>query len=294
MGMYIGIGFVIVVICCIMSFFAMKKKKEEVEVKVPVTPLCGSGTSLNKRTNTCVTTPASGTLVIGDYCFETNSMCSSGNCYSVTGNCGVGVTTSSASSTTSSALSVSTISSMIGTGAGTVTGPAMATSTSGPNISIDNMLSNPMVPCAMSLVLWGLKSGYKSTDMDTDATLRTNIKNFFTTANAPLLSKSTTINPSYATTVQMACDPIRSCTSNLIPWMKSIGYTTEVDTVMNYTGALATLPSPFPPGKAAEFRAAIASHTLETVKQKDGTPQTTAQKAIATALNTSCKDMLPQ
>jgi hypothetical protein len=287
MGMYIGIGFVIVVICCIMSFFAMKKKKEEAEVKVPVTPLCGSGTSLNKRTNTCVTTPASGTLAIGDYCFETNSMCSSGNCYSVTGNCGVGVTTSSSS------VSVAASSSVVNS-IGSATSGAAAPSTNELLSTFTGKLtgSTPDTPCALSLALWGLKSGYLPADVDTDATLRTNIKNFFTTANAPLLSKSTTINPSYATTVQMACAPVISCTSNIIPWMKSIGYTTEVDTIMNYTGTQAAFTSPFTAAQKAAFNAALSSHALETVNQKDGTPQTTAQKAIATALNTTCKDII--
>ena len=98
----------------------------------------------------------------------------------------------------------------------------------------------------------------------------------------------------YANVAQMACAPVKTCTSNLIPWMKSLGYTTEVDTIMNYTGDPSAFPSPFPSDKSSEFMAALASHTLESVKQKDGTPQTAAQVAMATALNTSCKDMLPQ
>jgi len=286
MGMYIGIGFVIVIICCLLSFVMMKKKNGEVDVKVPVTPLCASGTSLNKRTNLCVTTPASGTLNIGDYCFETNSMCSTSNCYSVTGNCGVSVTTSSASA------SASVVSSMTNSIISTPTPPPQSTNEFLNTFNHTLTGSTPDTPCAVSLALWGLKSGYLPSDMDTDATLRTNIKNFFVTANAPLLSKSTTINPAYATTVQMACDPVRSCTSNIIPWMKSIGYTTEVDTILNYTGTQAAFTSPFTAAQKAAFNAALSSHALETVNQKDGTPQTTAQKAIATALNTACTNII--
>jgi hypothetical protein len=300
-GMKICLGllflcFVSSIVSAIQNYIKRKKEGNSVIVS------CETGKSLNKRTNTCVTSPKLGTLNVGDYCFETNILCSTGNCYSVTGNCEATPTTTPPVTATMPSVGTNNVS---------VTPPSTATTIPPTNITIpmvsggtmdmtgqiDNMLSKPIVPCAMSLALWGLKNGYKASELNTNTALRSNIMNFFTgssllTSIAP--KTGTIVDPMYANVAQMACAPVKACTSNLIPWMKSLGYTTEVDTIMNYTGTQAAFISPFPSDKSSEFMAALTSHTLESVKQKDGTPQNATQIAMATSLNTSCKDMLPK
>lgn len=276
MGAKIGLGFVALAVIIAIIVVVMRRMKKQKENE-PV--VCESGKSLNKRTNMCITTPLSGTLHIGDYCFETNSLCSSGNCYSVSGNCEVSSITSSSHQSMSTG-SPSTVS----------TGTASFIST------ILQQLTHPtpVAPCAMSIALWALKNVNNPIDIETDKSLQSNIMNFFTSASIPVLSsKNTSIDPSFAAAAQASCLPVRACTANLMSWMTSIGYGTEVDTIKNYTGSLINLPSPFTPAQKSMFDAAFASHTLESVKKKDGTDQDATQKAIASSLNTACKDIIP-
>jgi hypothetical protein len=283
-GMKICLGllflcFVSSIVSAIQNYIKRKKEGNSVVVS------CETGKSLNKRTNTCVTSPKLGTLNVGDYCFETNILCSTGNCYSVTGNC-------EATPTTTTPPVTSTMPS-VGTNNVSVTPPVtQPTNRTMPSI-FDMALTAPFVldqPCQLSMRLWYLKSGYTE-NINSDSNLRSNIMNFFT--GSSLLTNiapktGTIVDPAYANVAQMACAPVKACTSNLIPWIKSLGYTTEVDTIMKYNGPLDTFTSPFTPDKRDEFNFAYSFGKLETVKQKDGTPQNSTQIAMATALNTSC------
>jgi hypothetical protein len=279
MGMKICLGllflcFVSSIVSAIQNY--MKKKNTDNSVVVS----CETGKSLNKRTNTCVTSPKLGSLAVGDYCFETNILCSTGNCYSVTGNCEATPTTTPPSTAT--------------------TVPVVNDNGTPMFSNFEMALTTPFMldqPCQLSIRLWDLKSGYKNTDIESDSNLRSNIMNFFT--GSSLLTNiapktGTIVDPAYANVAQMACAPVKACTSNLIPWIKSLGYTTEVDTIMKYNGPISTFTSPFTPDKKAEFNLAYSSGKLESVKQKDGTPQNATQIAMATALNTSCKDLSPK